>query len=148
MENSSRTEKLAQVRVSEIMTKEIITVDHDDLIGKASRLMLENHLHSILVLKYSKPTYVLSAYDLMKVSYEDTFDEDRGDMLRTKVETLVEGQKMKFLPSSAKLLEALKIFTEYSIHSIPIIDDGIIKGMLSLMDLAHWYVASHEEIKS
>ena len=86
-EQLSRTEKLLKVKVSDVMNKTVVTIEHDDLIGKASRLMLENRLHALLVMKNAKPKYMISAYDLMKISYEDTFSESNADMLRTTVET-------------------------------------------------------------
>lgn len=129
------------------MNKNVITIDHDDLIGKASRLMLENRLHALLVMKQAKPKYMISAYDLMKISYEDTFSESNADMLRTTVEELVKNQNMRSLPSSAYLIEALNLIVDYQIHSVPIIDEGRVMGIVSLMDLAGWYLKTHEELK-
>lgn len=147
LESSSRTEQLLKVKVSDVMNNTVITIDHDDLIGKASRLMLENRLHALLVMKDAKPKYMISTYDLMKVSYEDTFSESNADMLRTTVEQLVKDQKLMSLPSSANLVEALKIFVDFQIHSIPIIDEGRVVGIVSLMDLAGWYLKTHEELR-
>ncbi|MCC5815963.1 MAG: CBS domain-containing protein [Leptospira sp.] len=146
-EQLSRTEKLLKVKVSDVMNKNVVTIDHDDLIGKASRLMLENRLHALLVMKNAKPKYMISAYDLMKISYEDTFSESNADMLRTTVEELVKNQNMKTLPSTAHLIEALNLIVEYQIHSVPIIDEGRVMGVVSLMDLAGWYLKTHEELK-
>lgn len=147
LEQLSRTEKLLKVKVTDVMNVKVVTIDHDDLIGKASRLMLENRLHAILVMKDTKPRYMISAYDLMKISYEDTFSESNADMLRTTVEELVKNQKLMSLPSSAYLIDALKIIVDYQIHSIPIIDDGAVKGVVSLMDMAGWYMKTHEELR-
>lgn len=85
----SRTEMLKKLKVEDLMTREVLTIDYDDLIGKAARLMIENHVHSLLVLKYGKPTYMVSTYDLIRVSYEEAFNETNADMLRTPVEELV-----------------------------------------------------------
>ncbi|WCL50238.1 CBS domain-containing protein [Leptospira sp. GIMC2001] len=146
-EEISRSERLLKVKVKDVMNKTVITIDHNDLIGKASRLMLENRLHALLVIKDAKPKYMISAYDLMKVSYEDTFNESNADMLRTTVEELVKNQNLLSLPSSAYLIDALKIFVDYQIHSIPIIDEGTVNGIVSLMDLAGWYLKTHEELR-
>lgn len=146
-EQLSRTERLLKVRVSEVMNRNVVTIDHNDLIGKASRLMLENRLHALLVMKDARPKYMISSYDLLKVSYEDTFSESNADMLRTTVEELVKNQKLISLPSSAFLIDALKIFVDYQIHSIPIIDEGTVQGVISLMDLAGWYLKTHEELR-
>jgi CBS domain-containing protein len=140
----NRTEMFKKIKVKELMTSKVITIDSDDLVGKASRLMMENRIHSLLVLKYGIPKYIISTYDLIKLSYEETFNEDSQDLLRTTVEELVTGQILKMVDSETSLLEALKIFTENSIHSVPVIDNGHIKGILTLMDLAKWYVKSHE----
>ncbi|MEM7179396.1 MAG: CBS domain-containing protein [Spirochaetota bacterium] len=140
----NRTEMLKQIQVSDLMTPNVITVDHDDLIGKASRLMLENRIHSLLVLKEGKPTYMITTFDLIKVSYEDTFSESNADMMRTTIEELVKGQKMVSVQTTTTLLGALKLLTEYDIHSLPVINEGRVMGILTLMDLANWYVKTHE----
>ena len=60
----SRAEMLLQIKVGEVMGKDVPTIDFDDLVSKASRMMLEQRLHSLLVLKYGKPAYMISTYDL------------------------------------------------------------------------------------
>jgi predicted transcriptional regulator len=140
----SRSELLRKVKVEDVMSREVITVDYDDLIGKAARLMIENHVHSLLVMKYGKPTYMISTYDLIKVSYEEAFAETNADMLRTIVETVVKGQNLVSVSSDTTLLDALMNYVEYSIHSLPVIDDGNVVGILTLMDLAKWYKKSHD----
>ncbi len=140
----NRTERFKQLKVSELMTEVVITIDSDDLVGKASRLMMENRIHSLLVLKLGKPKYIISTYDLIKLSYEETFNEDSKDLMRTTVEELVQGQELKSVRSDSTLLDALKVFTFYNIHSLPVINDGRVMGILTLMDLAKWYGKSHE----
>jgi CBS domain-containing protein len=140
----SRSDLLKKVKVEDVMSREVITADYDDLIGKAARLMIENHIHSVLVMKYGKPTYMISTYDLIKVSYEDAFSETNADMLKTTIETVVKGQNMVSVNSDTSLLDALMLYVEYSIHSLPVIDDGNVVGILTLMDLAKWYKKSHD----
>ncbi|MCX8000444.1 MAG: CBS domain-containing protein, partial [Leptospiraceae bacterium] len=69
----NRTELLMKIKVGEVMNRDVITVDFDDLVAKAARLMMEHRLHSLLVLKYGKPAYMISTYDVLKLSYEDIF---------------------------------------------------------------------------
>jgi CBS domain-containing protein len=140
----SRTELLLNIKVSEVMSKYVVTVDFDDLVAKASRLMMENRLHSLLVLKYGKPAYMVSTYDLLKLSYENTFNEAPLDILKTPIEQLVKGQKLISVPSEMGLLEALNILVEYNVHSVPVIDDNVVMGILTVMDLAKWYKHTHE----
>jgi len=140
----SRSEMILQLKVGQIMTKEVPTVDFDDLVAKASRMMMELRLHSLLVLKYGKPTYMLSTYDLLKLSYENTFSETPLDILRTPIEELVKGQKLISVSTDTSLLDALRILVEYNIHSVPVIDDNVVMGILTMMDLARWYKQTHE----
>lgn len=140
----SRTELLMKITAADVMHKDVITVDFDDLVAKASRIMMEHRLHSLLVLKYGKPAYMISTYDLLKLSYENAFNESNIDMLKTQVEELVKGQKLISVTTDTPLLEALKILVEFNIHSVPVIDDGVVMGLLTLMDLARWYKSTHE----
>lgn len=140
----NRTEMLLQLKVSDIMSKEVVTVDYDDLIAKPARLMLENRMHSLLVLKYGKPAYIISSYDLIRVAYEDTFNKNPVDMLRTPVEELVKGQKLVSVEPDMSLMDALHVLTEYNIHSVPVIEGGVVMGILTMMDLAKWYKGTHK----
>jgi CBS domain-containing protein len=140
----SRSEMLLQIKVSDVMGKDVPTIDFDDLIAKAARMMMELRLHSLLVLKYGKPAYMISTYDLLKLSYETTFSETPHDILRTPVEELVKGQKLISVTTDTSLLDALRILVEYSIHSVPVIDDNVVMGILTMMDLARWYKQTHE----
>ncbi len=140
----SRSELMSKLKVNDVMSREVLTIDYDDLIGKAARLMIENHVHSLLVMKYGKPTYMISTYDLIRVSYEEAFSETNADMLKTIVESVVKGQNLVSVQSDTSLLDALMLYVEYSIHSLPVIDDGNVVGILTLMDLAKWYKKSHE----
>lgn len=140
----NRTELLMKVKVKDVMNQEVITVDFDDLVAKAARLMMEHRLHSLLVLKYGKPAYMISAYDVLRLSYEDTFNQNNYDMLKTPVEELVKGQKLVSVTTDTPLLEALATLVEYNIHSVPVIDDNVVMGILTLMDLARWYKSTHE----
>ncbi len=140
----NRTELLMKLKVSDVMNKDVITVDFDDLVAKAARLMMEHRLHSLLVLKYGKPAYMISAYDVLKLSYEDTFNQSNYDMLKTPIEELVKGQKLVSVTTDTPLLDALTTLVEYNIHSVPVIDDNVVMGILTLMDLARWYKSTHE----
>jgi CBS domain-containing membrane protein len=140
----SRAEMLLQIKVGEVMGKDVPTIDFDDLVAKASRMMMEQRLHSLLVLKYGKPAYMISTYDLLKLSYESTFSETPHDILRTPVEELVKGQKLISVSTDTSLLDALRILVDYSIHSVPVIDDNVVMGILTMMDLARWYKQTHE----
>ena len=140
----SRSEMILQLKVGQVMTKEVPTVDFDDLVAKASRMMMELRLHSLLVLKYGKPAYMLSTYDLLKLSYENAFSETPMDILRTPIEELVKGQKLITVSTDTVLLDALRILVDYNIHSVPVIDDNVVMGILTMMDLARWYKQTHE----
>jgi len=140
----NRTEMLMNVKAGDIMNQNVITVDFDDLIAKAARLMMEHRLHSLLVLKYGKPAYMISTYDVLKLSYEDAFNTNNYDMLKTKVEELVKGQKLVSVTSDTPLIDVLRTLVEYNIHSVPVIDDNVVMGIVTLMDMAKWYKKTHE----
>ena len=57
----------------------------------------------------------------------------------TPVEALVKGQNLVSVTTDTSLFEALSLYVEYSVHSLPVIDDGNVMGILTLMDLAKWY---------
>ena len=56
---------MPELGASDIMSRDVLTVDHDDSVGRASSAMLENAVHRVYVTKDGNVTGVLSARDVL-----------------------------------------------------------------------------------
>lgn len=142
-----RTLKMLDAKVGEVMTTEVRTCDAQDLSASAARIILENGFLGLLVLKAGKPLGMVTAFDLVRLSYEEVFDPNR-DYLRTTVEDLIKDRPLITVESSAKVRDALNTMVENHVRTIPVVDDGEVKGVLSYVDMAKWYRQTHDEVRT
>ncbi len=140
-----RSKKLLTVKVDEVMTKSVITVDYYDPVAKAARIILENGFLSLLVLKEAKPFNMVTVFELLRLGYEETLSQNK-DYLTMKVGELVEHKRFYSLPSGTLLREALNFMMERKLRTIPIITNDKVDGILSIIDMVQWYRINHTEI--
>ncbi|MFN3603551.1 MAG: cyclic nucleotide-binding/CBS domain-containing protein [Leptonema sp. (in: bacteria)] len=140
-----RSQKLLNTKVEEVMNKNVISIDYNDSCAKAARIILENGILSVLILKEGKPYNTINVFELLRLGYEETFDKNK-DYLTTKAGELVKDKKFYSLPLNTPLREALNFMMEKKLRTIPIITDQTINGILSIIDMVHWYRMHHEEV--
>jgi CBS domain-containing protein len=64
-------EEFGHVRVSEVMTRDLIWVDRDTPLTDVARKMIDEQVHRVLVMDVSSRLYgILSAYDFVRVAAE------------------------------------------------------------------------------
>ena len=143
-----RTRQMLEASVDEVMTREVLTVDYDDFASKATRMFLEKGILGVLVMKDGHPFSMLTTFDLLSLGYEEVYDPDR-DYLRLQVGKLVDDKPLVSVPLGTKLRDAMNIMLDRNIRAIPIIgEDGVIHGMMSMVDMMRWYRSTHNEIKT
>ena len=59
--------KFAAVTVDELMTKKVVTVGPEDEVGEAARLMLEEKLKTLPVVKFGRIVGIVSCHDILKL---------------------------------------------------------------------------------
>lgn len=142
-----RTQRMLEAVVDEVMTREVLTVDTGDLTAKAARLILDNGVLGLLVMKEGRAHNMVTATDLLRLSYEEVFDENR-DYLRMTVGELVADKEFVSVPGGTKVRELLNIMVERRTRAVPIIDGGLIRGLVSMSDLIKWYRDTHAEVRT
>ena len=142
-----RTMRMIEATVDEVMTTDVITCDADDLCAKAARLIMEHGILGILVMKQGRAHTMLTNFDLLKLGYEEVFDPER-DYLKITVGQLVGDKPLISIPPGTKLREALNVMIENRMRTIPVIEDGKVFGILSLLDMTRWYRDTHDEVRT
>lgn len=134
-----RLTKIRQTRVGDVMNKKVITLDVKDLLATAARTMVENKINGIIIMKEGKPYAVLSSWDLLHVSYLESFS-DKMDYLRTPLEELIENPKLHYLRPSDSLDSAAKLISQHGQRTIPVLNEnGDLVGVISKTDLIKAY---------
>ncbi|MCB1308429.1 MAG: CBS domain-containing protein [Leptospiraceae bacterium] len=142
-----RTRRMLDATVDEVMTREVMTVDAGDLAAKAARYILENGFLGLLVMKDGRPQNMVTAFELLRLSYEEVFDENR-DFMRMKIGDLIADKEFVSVRSGTRLRDVLNLMCDRHVRSVPVIDEGLVRGIVSMPDLVRWYRDTHDEVRT
>ncbi len=126
--------ELDDVKVGTIGIKKPFTVTLEMPVSKAAEKMLREKVHSLIVVdKTGKPVGVVSAWDVLKITF---LSESAREMPVTK---LIEGQKLLFVYTEVSVRDALNLMIDKGIRALPILDEGDnLVGKISLTDIARF----------
>lgn len=128
--------------VSEIMTKNIIALNRDDDLETAELLFKRNNIRHIPVVTGDVIVGMLSYSDLLRISFADAvYDtEDNVDTLVYNMFSIdqVMVKNVTVIPSTTNIKEVAKIFSESDFHALPIVDNGILVGIVTTTDLMQY----------
>ncbi len=126
--------------ISKIMTGQVITVEVETPLPDVYRIVEENAINHLPVLRGGKLAGIISRTDLERVSFvndpnSENVVEAMWDFLRTEnlmtrsIVTVDLGQTVK---------DAAEILKEGKIHALPVIDDGKVVGIVTTTDLVRY----------
>ncbi len=133
-------------KVSHLMTAEPLTVHEKQKPSEARALLHEHNIHHIPVVRGTKFIGLISANDLLRVSYGDSFAQDTRTvdaLLDTLTITQVMVEDIVTKPSTATIREVAETLANGSFHCIPIVDDGDLKGVVTTTDLIRFLLAQY-----
>lgn len=125
--------------ISKIMTKNVITLDHNDTLEHAESMFKKYNIRHIPVVKNEEIIGMLSYTDLMRISFADAVDEDEH-FVDTVVYNMfnieqVMASNVVSVPSSFTVKEVAKILASREFHAIPVVDNNKIVGIVTTTDL-------------
>ena len=122
-----------RVPVSQIMSKDIITIAPTQTLYEAEALFKKHNIRHIPVVEGHKLIGVLSLTDLLRISFADlSEDEKHVDSIVYDMFTIP--QVMAKVPLSISpdttIKEAAEILAGQTFHSLPVTENGSLVGML------------------
>lgn len=130
------------------MTKNVLTVKVDVAFTEACRLMQQMKIHHLPVVDEDNQLIgIFTANDALKAYNEKVFnqiitvEEDINDLI--KIEELMTDSNIYDLTPESRPEEALILMKEFDVHSIPVLDDGEVVGIVTSTD-----ILNHCEIKN
>ncbi|MCT3923462.1 CBS domain-containing protein [Elizabethkingia anophelis] len=139
-----------RVPVSQIMSKELITLNPKQSLYEAEKLFKKNNIRHIPVVENLKLLGMLSYSDLLKISYADVDDSDEAE--DNSVSTVVYdmfsiSQIMTKAPltvsAETTIKEVVEILAQQSFHSIPVVDHDEIKGIVTTTDILNYLLEQY-----
>lgn len=134
------------VPVSEIMSKELITLSPKQSLYEAEKLFNRHNIRHIPVVENKRLVGMISHTDLLRLSFADLDESDELDVpviyemfgipdVMTRVPVFVE------VDSTIK--ETAEILSKQSFHSLPVLDKGILVGIVTTTDLINYLLAQY-----
>ncbi len=130
--------KLTSVLVNDIMTKNPITVTSNATVGEALSIMLNKGFRRLPVVEGEKLVGIFTGMGLLRYLrgsgiYTLIKSGNINDLLSLKIDTLMVKDPITITPDKT-ITEAAKIMIEKGVGSLPVIENGILKGILTERD--------------
>lgn len=112
--------------VSKYIIRDFLTLEADKNIVETAKIMKEKEIDSVIVIEDKKPIGMLTLRDIVyKVVSEGK------DPKKTKIREIA-SKPLITIDSRAKVEEAIKLMIENDIRRLPVIDSGVLVGVLFL----------------
>lgn len=128
-----------QLPVSSIMTTKLITLNVKDGLDKAEHLLKKHKIRHIPVLKNNKIVGLLSLNDILRISFADGAYREEEDIASSIYEMFTIRQLMirnlETVTPETTIKEVAELLINREYHSLPVVEDGILKGMVTTTDI-------------
>ncbi len=112
------------VKISTIMRKKVVIVDPSKSISDAARVMANNRIGSIVIVKDKKAVGIVTKEDLLKVAAHGL------DMNTTKISDLKQEKFVTAKPGD-DLKKVVELMVENGVSRVPVLDKGKLAGILT-----------------
>ena len=141
--------------ISSIMTRDVISVTEFTLLEDVFELFKTHRFHHLPVIKEDKSLVgIISTIDLATVfdplitfNQAKSWQETRRYFKSMTAKDIME-KEVTFLHPQQKISVAYEIFKDNEFHSLPIVEDGQLVGILTTYDLLTHAYAAELQVKS
>ena len=128
-----------EVPVATIMTRDLITVRVKDGLDKAEHLLKKHKIRHIPVVEGKKIVGMLSINDILRISFADGAFREEEDVSSSIYEMFtirhLMRSKLETVTSSNTIKEVAEKFVQSEYHSLPVVDNDVLVGMVTTTDL-------------
>ena len=130
--------------VSTIMSTDIIALNRTDDLERAELLFKRHKIRHIPVVTGEVIIGMLSYTDLLRISFADAVDESETDIdtLVYNMFTIeqVMAKNITSVTSETSIKDVAKILASEEFHALPVVDDGILVGIVTTTDLINYLI--------
>ncbi len=128
----------ATTTVSELMTKEVISVAHTASLSTVRQLLMTHHIRHLPVLSAGQVVGIISKSDFTRLTsgtfYATQQEADTAMMDMFTLEDIMNKNPV-VISSELTIKDAADIFIAQDFHALPVVDNGQLTGILSVTDL-------------
>lgn len=118
------------MKIKDLMTKDVATLNSEDSVERAAELMKEYNVGSIPVCKEEKVIGIVTDRDITLRSVAEGENPQRQSVREIMTSNPVVGKP------EMDAHEAVRVMSERQIRRLPVVEDGHLVGMIALGDLA------------
>jgi acetoin utilization protein AcuB len=141
------------MKVSDLMTEKVITLNPDDKMDQAFTFLNFERIRHLPVVEKNRVVGMISDRDIKKflgslTSKPPQFkNEERSHTIKTrKVRTMMKRGIVTISPT-AEAAEAATIMIQRKIGALPVVKDGILKGIITTSDILRGFIRLSSEKK-
>lgn len=135
---------MKNIPVTEVMTKNLVTISNKSSLDEAERLMRKNHIRHLPVVKSGKLVGIISLTDILRLSFGDTYQEDEEVVDVAVFNMLTLESVMVNHPTTINInqtvMDAAQILAEKEFHALPVVDGEKVVGIVTTTDLIKFFV--------
>ncbi len=128
-------------KISKIMTRDLVTAHLQQPLSEVRATMAERGFHHMLVVNGKKLIGLISSTDLLRVSYQYGQDVRQTDAIlvdTVDISSLM-SRDLVTLSDSNTVRDAVEIFSEGQLHSLPVVDgDHNLVGLITTTDVLRY----------
>lgn len=131
-----------RVPVSQIMSKELITLTPKDSLYDAEKLFKQYLIRHLPIVEDKKLVGVVSYSDLLKISYADVNEEDDIEAVVYDMYSIPQlmAKSPVTVSSDTNIKDVTETLANHTFHSIPVVDDGELVGIVTTTDLLKYFI--------
>lgn len=122
---------LEEDHVKGIMSSPVVHVAPHATVAQALRAMIDRNIGAVVVVDGASAVGVFTERDLTKglLDDKDLLDREVGEVMSTPVTTVHPTDEVVFI---------FHLMTEKGIRRLPVVDDGLLVGIVTERDLLRW----------
>lgn len=124
--------------VSHIMTKDVISVKENDKLSEVAAIFRKKGIRHLPVKKGGKIIGMISRNDINRLTFGALFDNQEGAdeaILQMLTIPQIMTADLRTVSSDTPVREVAEIFSTAEYHSLPVVDDGELKGIVTTTDV-------------
>ncbi|HRP31562.1 MAG TPA: CBS domain-containing protein [Agriterribacter sp.] len=127
--------------VSFIMTRDVISVSENDNLDKVVHIFRKKGIRHLPVTKDGKITGMISRNDINRLTFGAIFDQQEevdDAILHLLTIPQVMAANVHAVRSDTLIREVAEIFSDAEYHSLPVVDEGELKGIVTTTDVIRY----------
>ncbi len=131
-----------RVPISQIMTKNVVTISTSDDLVTAEELFKKYRIRHIPVVRGNAILGILSYTDLMRISFADAIDDNEHDVdtmvynMFTIEQVMV--KDVVSVPPTATVKEVAQFLSLKEFHALPVVENEKLVGIVTTTDLIRY----------